>query len=127
MKGANLTHNHPGDSTFSAEDILILTTHGLNSIRATSKERTYQLSIVKGSVQKNDFAYDYQKEKQENKKVIDRIYKKYEKQYNNGNISYTEFQLKIPELNRRLNHTNSEWLKNNSKKYGYKYSVIERK
>ena len=37
MKGANLTHNHPRGSTFSPEDVAVLTAHGLNSIRATGK------------------------------------------------------------------------------------------
>lgn len=127
MKGANLTHNHPMGSTFSPEDIAVLTTHGLNSIRATGKERTYQLSVIKGSPQNKNFAHDYQKAKQENKKVTDRIYRKYEKQYNSGMISYTEFQSKMPGLNNKANQMNSEWLKKNAKNYGYRYSVIERK
>lgn len=127
MKGANLTHNHPSGSTFSPEDVAVLTAHGLNSIRATGKERTYQLSVIKGVAQNKNFANDYQKAKQENKKVTDRLYRKYEKQYNSGKISYTEFQSKLPQLDNKANQMNSEWLKRNSKKYGYKYSVIERR
>lgn len=127
MKGANLTHNHPSGSTFSPEDIAVLTTHGLYSIRATGKERTYQLSVIKNVKQNKNFAYDYQKAKQENKKVTDRLYRKYEKQYNNGRISYTEFQSKLPELDNKANQMNSEWLKKNSRQYGYRYSVIERR
>lgn len=127
MKGANLTHNHPRGSTFSPEDVAVLTTHGLNSIRATGKERTYQLSVIKNIVQNKNFARDYKDAMKENKKVTDRLYRKYEKQYNSGKISYTEFQSKMPELNRRANELNSDWLKKNANKYGYKYSVIERK
>lgn len=126
MKGANLTHNHPHGSTFSPEDISVLTMHGLNSIRATGKERTYQLSVIKGNSQKSDFSSAYRTAMKENRKVTDRLYKKYEKQYNSGNMSYTEFQSKLPELNRRLNSLHSDWLKKNANKYGYKYSVIER-
>lgn len=127
MKGANLTHNHPGGSTFSPEDVAVLTAHGLNSIRATGKERTYQLSVIKNIAQNKNFAQDYQGAMKENKKVTDRLYRKYEKQYNSGKISYTEFQSKMPELNKQLNSLHSDWLKKNANKYGYKYSVIERK
>lgn len=127
MKGANLTHNHPSNSTFSGEDISLLTASGLNSIRATGKDRTYQLSVIKGVSQRNDFSSAYRAAMNENKKVTDKIYKSYEKSYNNGNMSYSEFQSKMPELNKKLNDLNSNWLKKNAKKYGYRYSVIERR
>ena len=70
MKGANLTHNHPRGSTFSPEDVAVLTAHGLNSIRATGKERTYQLSVIKNIAQNKNFAQDYQGAMKENKKHI---------------------------------------------------------
>lgn len=127
MKGANLTHNHPSNSTFSPEDIKTLTTSGLNSIRATGIDRTYQLSVIKGSVQRNDFSSAYQAAMVNNKKVTDKVYKKYEKQYNSGKITYTEFQSEMPELNNRLNGLHSDWLKKNAESYGYRYSVIERR
>lgn len=127
MKGANLTHNHPQGSTFSPEDVAVMTAHGLNSIRATGKERTYQLSVIKGSPQNKEFANDYQKARSENKKVTGRLYKECEKQYHSGHISYADFQSRMPELNRMVNHLNNEWLKKNSHKYGYEYSVIERR
>lgn len=127
MRNANLTHNHPSNSTFSSEDIAVLTQHGLRSIRATGENRTYQLTKIKGSVANLNFHSDFKTAMQQNKKVTDKMYKDYEKQYNRGKISYTEFQNKMPELNTHLNRLNSEWLKKNSKKYGYKYSVIERR
>lgn len=127
MKGANLTHNHPSNSTFSGEDVDLFTIHGLNSIRATGKERTYQLSIVKNVSQKSGFASAYRNAMKENKKVTDRLYRSYEKQYNSGKISLSEFNSKMPELNKKLNSLNSDWLKKNANKYGYRYSVIERR
>ena len=37
IKGANLTHNHPSNSTFSGTDISLLTYRELKSIRATGE------------------------------------------------------------------------------------------
>lgn len=127
MKGANLTHNHPSNSTFSGEDVSLFVTHGLNSIRATGKDRTYQLSVIKSASQRSDFSSAYKIAMKKNKKVTDKIYKSYEKAYNSGRMSYSEFNAKMPELNRKLNNLNSDWLKKNANKYGYKYSVIERR
>lgn len=127
MDGMNLTHNHPSNSTFSAEDISVLTNWKLKSIRAVGKERAYQLTRAKGAQIRSDFAKDFHQAQKANKKITDREYRRYDKQYKNGTITLTEFNKKIPELNKRLNQLNSDWLKKNAKKYGYRYSVIERR
>ena len=127
MGGKNLTHNHPSNSTFSAEDIAMLTHWKLNSVRAVGEKRVYQLSVEKVRAFRAGFAHDYAEAMKKNKKVTDREYKRYEKQLSNGTISLTEFNKKIPELNKKLNGLNSDWLKKNATNYGYRYSVIERR
>lgn len=127
MQGMNFTHNHPHNSTFSEEDISVMTRWGLNSMRATGKERTYQLSRTKSAKANQDFAKDYSIAQQKNKKIVDKEYNRYKKQMQRGMITATEFQNKIPGLNSKLNKLNSEWLKENAKSYGYRYSVIERR
>lgn len=125
MKGGNLTHNHPSNSTFSGEDISLLTYRGLKTIRATGQNRTYQLTEIKGNFPRNEFAKAFTQVYNENKKQTDKEYRKIKKSY-----QYTDpvrFQKESESLRVKLNNMNSEWLKNNSKKYGYRYSVIERR
>lgn len=60
------------------------------------------------------------------KKITDKDFRKYEKERKQGKISPLEYQDKINALNKKWNDLNSDWLKKNSKNYGYKYGVIER-
>lgn len=126
MKGATLTHNHPSSSTFSPADVSIMTEQGLNVIRATGTSKTYQLKKLNGAEVNHDFSIDYEKAMSDNKKITDKDFRKYEKERKQGKISPLEYQDKINELNKKWNDLNSDWLKKNSKKYGYKYGVIER-
>lgn len=126
MKGATLTHNHPSSSTFSPADVSIMTEQGLNVIRATGTSKTYQLKKLNGAEVNHDFSIDYEKAMSDNKKITDKDFRKYEKERKQGKISPLEYQDKINALNKKWNDLNSDWLKKNSKKYGYKYGVIER-
>ena len=126
MKGATLTHNHPSSSTFSPADVSIMTEQGLNVIRATGTSKTYQLKKLNGAEVNHDFSIDYEKAMSDNKKITDKDFRKYEKERKQGKISPLEYQDKINELNKKWNDLNSDWLKKNSRKYGYKYGVIER-
>lgn len=127
MKDATLTHNHPSSSTFSPADVSIITEQGLNVIRATGTSKTYQLKKLNGTEANHDFSIDYEKAMSDNKKITDKDFHKYEKEYKRGKLSPLEYQEKINTLNKKWNDLNSEWLKKNSKNYGYRYSVIERR
>lgn len=127
MKDATLTHNHPSSSTFSPADVSIITEQGLNVIRATGTSKTYQLKKLNGTEVNHDFSIDYEKAMSDNKKITDKDFHKYEKEYKRGKLSPLEYQEKINALNKKWNDLNSEWLKKNSKNYGYRYSVIERR
>lgn len=124
MKGANLTHNHPSNSTFSGTDISLLTHRELKSIRATGEKRTYQLTKINGNFPRNEFAKAFTEAYNRNKQTTDKEYNK---------LRYLQttdpacFKNECHRLDMKLNTMNSEWLKGNSKKYGYRYSVIERK
>ena len=126
MKGATLTHNHPSSSTFSPADVSIMTEQGLNVIRTTGTSKTYQLKKLNGAEVNHDFSIDYEKAMSDNKKITDKDFRKYEKERKQGKISPLEYQDKINALNKKWNDLNSDWLKKNSKNYGYKYGVIER-
>lgn len=127
MKGATLTHNHPSNSTFSAEDVDLMIIQGLKAIRATGKERTFQLSKMSKGDFESGLAADYKKAMADNRKITDVEYEELTKRYDNGNMGRTEYSEKVQGLNATLNQLNSKWLKENSKKYGYRYSVIERR
>lgn len=127
MKDATLTHNHPSSSTFSPADVSIITEQGLNVIRATGTSKTYQLKKLNGTEVNHDFSIDYEKAMSDNKKITDKDFHKYEKEYKRGKLSPLGYQEKINALNKKWNDLNSEWLKKNSKNYGYRYSVIERR
>lgn len=125
MKGMSLTHNHPSNSTFSAEDIELLVSRELKVIRATGVDKTYQLKQI--SEANKEFSVAFKKAMKSNKKITDKDYKIIQKQLKDNVIDYTEYQNKCSNLNKRLNTLNSNWLKENAKTYGYKYSVIERR
>lgn len=74
MKGANLTHNHPSNSTFSGTDISLLTYRELKSIRATGENRTYQLTKISGNFPRNEFAKDFTEAYNRNKQTTDKEY-----------------------------------------------------
>lgn len=124
MKGANLTHNHPSGSTFSKEDIELLTRRELNSIRATGKERTYQLKRISNTRINSSFAGDYETAVNQYKvSHTDKEWATYEKAFKRKAITHAELQKKADELNIALNTFRNEWLKKNAKKYG----LIERR
>ncbi len=124
MKDANLTHNHPSNSTFSGADISLLTYRELKSIRATGENRTYQLTRINGNFSRNEFAKAYTEAYNRNKTITDKEYNKIRRYQHTDPVRYYR---ECESLTARLNSMNSEWLKNNSKKYGYRYSVIERR
>lgn len=124
MKGANLTHNHPSNSTFSGADISLLTRQELKSIRATGEERTYQLTKINGKFPRNEFAKAFAEAYNKNKELTNKEYSKIKKYKYTDPVRYYK---DCDNLSSRLNGMNSEWLKDNSRKYGYRYSVIERR
>lgn len=124
MKGANLTHNHPLNSTFSGADISILTYRELKSIRATEENRTYQLTKINGNFPRNEFAKAFTEAYNRNKQATNKEYNKIRKYQHTDPARYYR---ECESLTAKLNSMNSEWLKNNSKKYGYRYGVIERR
>ncbi len=124
MKDANLTHNHPSNSTFSGADISLLTYRELKTIRATGENRTYQLTKINGDFPRNEFAKAFTEAYNRNKSITDKEYNKIRK-YQHTNPA--RYQRECESLSAKLNSLNSEWLKNNSKKYGYRYGVIERR
>lgn len=124
MKGANLTHNHPSNSTFSGADISLLTYRELKTIRATGENRTYQLTRINGNFPRNEFAKAFTEAYNKNRSTTNREYNKLK------HLQITDpirFNNECHRLNAKLNTMNSEWLKENSKKYGYRYSVVERR
>lgn len=123
MDGANLTHNHPSGSTFSAEDIALLVNSWLNSIRAVGKFVAYELKQMKSITKNKLFAHDFQSECDRLKTKSDNIYRRITEQYKTFGITYEEYTNKVDALNAEVNVHRSEWLKKNSKTYGYKYSV----
>lgn len=62
MKGAVLTHNHPGGGSFSPADILIINGYGLKEIRAVSTDYTYSLSGKGKGLTKKDVMSIYKNE-----------------------------------------------------------------
>ncbi len=124
MKGSNLTHNHPSNSTFSGTDISLLTSRELKSIRATGEKRTYQLTKISGNFPRNEFAKDFTEAYNRNKQTTDKEYNQIRKYQHTDPVRYYR---ECKRLTAKLNSMNSEWLKSNSKKYGYRYGVIERR
>lgn len=125
MKDGTLTHNHPSGSTFSGADIDLLVRSQLKEIRATSKDVTYRLDRRKGTfADRPQFAADFAKAYADNKAICDQKYQRIEDNYNSGKISYREYVDRCTALNAELNSRNSQWLKDNAARYGYRYGII---
>lgn len=127
MKDAVLTHNHPSGSTFSYEDVRLLVGKDLRAIRATSESFTYQLKKSGNDQKKEEFIRDYNLALAENKRITDKLYDREKSKYNKGELQKTEFVSIIENINQEYNRLNSEWLKDNAKNYGYRYSIIKRR
>lgn len=127
MRGCVLTHNHPRGSTFSTEDISLAVESGLKGIRATGKYHTYQLTLKRDVSEKHDFAIDFGRAQADNKAIVDVEYQKILKEYKMHRISEKEYEHFCDMFNKKLDSLNSDWLKENARRYGYKYSVIDRR
>ncbi len=125
MQGNVLTHNHPSGSTFSYEDVRLMTGKDLKAIRATSENITYQLEKSGNNQNKDDFIRQYSAAIAENKKITDKLYYDLKNKYNKGELLKSEFASEVELVNEKYNKLNSEWLKDNAKKYGYRYSIIK--
>jgi NAD+--asparagine ADP-ribosyltransferase len=129
MKGTTLTHNHPRSSTFSSEDLYLLTKQKLKAIRAVGDHHTYQLEKMNTTPLKDRslFASDYKAAMVRNKAITNKLYNKYHDQMKSGIISISKFNGKMVELETMLNKLNSDWLRANAKDYGYRYGISRRK
>lgn len=112
MKNGTLTHNHPGTteaiSTFSKADVDLSVRSGLKEMRAVTKDTTYSLTKVSNKRSKSNFASDYGDAiKREGQRL---------------SLSITSNKV----LQQKLTSFGSNWLKNNSSKYGYRYSETKR-
>ena len=127
MKDGTLTHNHPSGSTFSGADIDLLVRSDMKEIRATSTDQTYRMQRMKGQYpDRAQFSQDFANAYQANKAVCDAKYQKIEDGYNSGRMSYREYSDRCTALNKELDSMNSKWLKDNSRRYGYRYGIIRR-
>lgn len=127
MKDQILTHNHPSGSTFSGADIDLLVQNDLKEIRATSADQTYRLRKMNGTFpDKSKFAQDFTAARQANTAACDKKYHQYQNSFNAGSITQSEFADKCVALTKELNALNSDWLKTNARRYGYRYGVIGR-
>lgn len=113
MLNATITHNHPSGSTFSWQDLRTLENTMAHEIRAVgSNGITYSLVSGPGASTNGDFFYDYYVA--ENTYRINTV----DKVWNNS----SQLQEDADKCNRMLEDYRRQWLKDNSKKYGYKYS-----
>ena len=106
LKDSVLTHNHPemdALSVFSKADINMTTKHDLKEMRAVTRDTTYTLTKVENKRSKSKFAEDYEDAMRREGQRL--------------SLSITSNKI----LSQRLSSFCSNWLKNNSSKYGYVY------
>ena len=120
-----LTHNHPGGSTFSCEDVSLLTYSKMQEIRATTSKGTFSLRANKDSksYEKGSLAFseDYSYSIYLRTNHCDGVYEKLLKVYRNFRIDEVEFQKGCDALNSGMAEFRNTWLEENSHKYGYIY------
>lgn len=113
MKNATITHNHPSGSTFSWQDLKTLENTEAHEIRAVgSNGITYSLVSNPGASNNLDFTFAYYTAENKYKSdVVDDIFAK-----------SAQTQEDCDKCNKMLADYRRQWLKDNSKKYGYTYS-----
>ena len=108
MKDGILTHNHPGGTTFSPDDVHIAVKADLKEIRAVHKDGAYSLTKVANVPQSEvKFSNDY----------TDAINTKILSMSKNIGNRKTFNKQEQAEINKYR----SNWLKNNASNYGYSY------
>lgn len=125
FEGNIITHNHPCGSTFSYEDVSLLTRHKCREIRAATSSGTFSLIVDKNSNNykegSQDFAEAYKISMDLNKIVTDIEYEKIQRDYDSGQINREDFQNGCDLLNNQLSEIRNQWLEKNAHKYGYIY------
>lgn len=113
MRGATITHNHPSGSTFSWQDLKTLEFTEAHEIRAVgSSGITYSLVRGVGASTNGDFFYSYYiAEEQYKKNTVNSI-------WNNS----AQTQADADKCNKMVEDYRRQWLKDNSKRFGYSYS-----
>ena len=111
MKDGVFTHNHTGTtdavSVFSKADINLATKYGLKEMRAVTGDTTYVLTQTANRRSKNKFAEDYgDAMRREGQRL---------------SLSITSNRV----LSQKLSSFCSNWLRNNSNKYGYTYREVK--
>lgn len=100
-----LTHNHPGGSTFSCEDVSLLAYSKMQEIRATTSKGTFSLRANKDSKSYEGslaFSEDYSYSIYLRTKHCDGVYEKLLKDYRNFRIDEVEFQKGCDALNSEM-------------------------
>lgn len=113
MKNATITHNHPGGSTFSWQDLRTLEYAEAHEMRAVgSNGITYSLVSNPGASHNLDFTFAYYTAENKYKSdVVDDIFAK-----------SAQTQEDCDRCNNMLNEYRRKWLKENAKAYGYTYT-----
>ena len=129
LKGNTLTHNHPGGSCFSREDIGVMVGYDLQEIRATTRSgKTYSLSRNDGYTDElgmkfyNTFASRYAEAVQDANDALDA--KGYQKKVRTGEISQEQANKECSEI---VSEHIDNWLSKNADSYGLKFRIEERK
>ena len=82
-------------------------------------------SYSKLTPSRHNFAMDFRQAQMDNKAIVDVEYHKILKEYKLNRISDAEYEYFCDIFNKKLDSLNSDWLKENARLYGYKYSVID--
>lgn len=120
MDGAILTHNHPGDSTFSEKDIQILA-RGLSEIRAVTKYGTYVMKKAKPDAD-TKFGDAYETAKLNFLEHTNKVWGEALMRRANA----LEMDLLAEKLNRSVGVFRRQWLAKNAKNYGFIYTYERR-
>lgn len=128
IRGTSVTHNHPGGTTFSPEDIETMVDLELRSLRAVGSDgSTYTLTRKFNPIaDRKAFYTDYGKIAKANVARFKPQTKELKAQYERGTISEEEYREAINDISQRWSRMNSRWLMANAKKYGYDYEAVLR-
>lgn len=121
MDGAILTHNHPGDSTFSDADLNIMA-QGLDEIRAVAVHGTFVMRKAR-EFPDTSMGMDYMIAQKEHMKQTNKIWTEAQM----SRMGILELEKLASQLNRSVEVFRRQWLAKNAKNYGFTYTYERRK
>lgn len=129
LRGADASHNHPGGTTFSPDDVETLVELDMHSLRAVGSDgSSYTLTkVFKPFANRKAFYTDFKAKHKEHVRANRTEYNKVKRAYEDDRITEKQFRAEVEKIYHKISKSNSRWLRENAERYGYEYKATMKK